>query len=124
MDGANAASVRLQLPRRADADVIVVGGGPAGAATAAHLARAGWRTLVLDRQRFPRDKVCGDFVGPVALVELASLGVSSRPEYRATNVIRRAALLSPSRDRVEHLAGSEDDAHAGQFRRRPRAQNG
>jgi len=40
-------------------DVLVVGAGPAGSATAIHLARAGVRVLVVDRVRFPRDKPCG-----------------------------------------------------------------
>ena len=59
-----------------DADAIVVGGGPAGAAAAARLAARGFRTVLIDRASFPRDKVCGDFVGPAALVELADLGVA------------------------------------------------
>jgi geranylgeranyl reductase family protein len=40
-------------------DVLVVGAGPAGSATAIHLARAGARVLLADRARFPRDKPCG-----------------------------------------------------------------
>ena len=40
-------------------DVLVVGAGPAGSSTAIHLARAGVRTLLVDRARFPRDKPCG-----------------------------------------------------------------
>jgi geranylgeranyl reductase family protein len=40
-------------------DVIIAGGGPAGATAAYHLGRAGVRTLLLDRARFPRDKPCG-----------------------------------------------------------------
>ena len=48
--------------------------------------------VLLDRQRFPRDKVCGDFVGPAALVELEHLGVTTRAGYAASNVIRSAAL--------------------------------
>src|ERR1700752_3303346 len=40
-------------------DVLVVGAGPAGSATALHLARAGARVLLADRSRFPRDKPCG-----------------------------------------------------------------
>ena len=40
-------------------DVLVVGAGPAGSATAIHLARGGARVLLADRARFPRDKPCG-----------------------------------------------------------------
>ena len=74
------------------ADVIVAGGGPAGAALSARLGSSGLRVLLADSERFPRDKVCGDFVGPAALAELAHLGVTDLPAYRATNIITAAAL--------------------------------
>ncbi|MEP6692373.1 MAG: NAD(P)/FAD-dependent oxidoreductase [Gemmatimonadaceae bacterium] len=45
-------------------DVIVVGGGPAGASTAFYLARAGASVLVLDRANFPRDKPCAEYLSP------------------------------------------------------------
>ena len=57
------------------ADVIVVGAGPAGAATAYHLARAGLDVLLLDKAHFPRDKVCGDALTPRAVKELLAMGV-------------------------------------------------
>lgn len=72
--------------------MIVVGGGPGGAAAAFHLARAGVDVLILEREVFPRDKVCGDFLGPAALVDLADMGLPQRADYLRTNVIRRAAL--------------------------------
>ena len=75
-----------------DADVIVAGAGPAGASAAAHLSRRGHSVLLLDQRRFPRDKVCGDFVGPVALKELEALGVTRHQEFRSSNCIRSAAL--------------------------------
>jgi geranylgeranyl reductase family protein len=75
-----------------DAEVIVVGAGPAGAATAARVAAAGHDVLIVDRRTFPRDKVCGDFVGPVALAELESLGIGDAPAIRDGNAAGRAAL--------------------------------
>ena len=57
-------------------DVLVVGAGPAGSVAALVLARAGARVALVDKARFPRDKACGDFVGPRGLQALADLGVS------------------------------------------------
>lgn len=57
-------------------DVAIIGGGPAGACCAAHCARAGLRTLVLERENFPREKVCGDCLNPGAWPVLARLGVA------------------------------------------------
>ena len=45
-------------------DVAVVGGGPAGSTCSAMCARAGLRTLLLEREKFPREKVCGDCLNP------------------------------------------------------------
>jgi flavin-dependent dehydrogenase len=56
-------------------EVAVVGAGPAGAATAAHLARAGRHVVLLDKARFPRDKPCAEVLSPVTAPMLAELGV-------------------------------------------------
>jgi flavin-dependent dehydrogenase len=62
---------------RSETDVIVAGAGPAGAIAALVLARAGTRVMLIDRARFPRDKLCGDTVNPGALAILQRLGIES-----------------------------------------------
>jgi geranylgeranyl reductase family protein len=59
----------------ADADVIVVGAGPAGSTTAFYLAQAGFDVLLLEKTRFPREKVCGDGLTPRAVKELIAMGI-------------------------------------------------
>lgn len=90
----------ISLRSNADHDVAVVGAGPAGAATAAYLARAGLDVVLIDQKRFPRDKVCGDFVGPVALRELRRLDVTARPDYGRSNKVREAALYLDGRQLI------------------------
>ena len=68
-------------PVRHGFDVAVAGAGPAGAALALRLARHGWRVALIDQHAFPRDKVCGDFVGPAGLAELRDLGIASLPAF-------------------------------------------
>ncbi len=68
--------------RRADedAEVIVVGAGPAGATAATYLARSGLDVLLLEKSTFPREKVCGDGLTPRGVKQLIDLGVDTREE--------------------------------------------
>jgi len=56
-------------------DLLVIGGGPAGATIAALAAGRGVRTLLIERDRFPRDKVCGEFVSAEGCAVLSRLGL-------------------------------------------------
>ncbi len=76
-------------------DVLVVGGGPAGAAAAIELARAGRAVTVIDKATFPRDKCCGDGLTTLALRELEHLGIEPAHVERWIDV-DGAAIRSPS----------------------------
>jgi flavin-dependent dehydrogenase len=63
-----------------DADVVVIGGGPVGAALAMFLGKAGRRVIVLEKSRFPRDKPCGEGLMPSGVRVLHRLGVDLAAE--------------------------------------------
>jgi geranylgeranyl reductase family protein len=63
-----------------DAQVIIVGGGPAGSSTAWFLARMGIDVLLLDKARFPRDKTCSEYLSPQASRILQNMGVLEKVE--------------------------------------------
>jgi len=82
-----------RVPR---AEVIVVGGGPAGSTMAWRLARQGVSVLVLDRARFPREKVCGDYVEPRGLRILEAMGSLGRLEQAEPLPITHSATYVDS----------------------------
>jgi geranylgeranyl reductase family protein len=67
-------------PSEHSADVIVVGAGPAGSATAYYLAKSGLDVLLLEKTAFPREKVCGDGLTPRATKQLVSMGIDISEE--------------------------------------------
>ena len=56
-------------------DALMIGGGPAGAIAALMLAKAGWSVAVIEKKRFPRRKVCGEFISATNLPLLEHLGL-------------------------------------------------
>jgi flavin-dependent dehydrogenase len=67
-------------------DVLIVGAGPAGAIAGTILARAGARVRIVDRARFPRDKLCGDTVNPGTLARLESLHLVAGIDERSLRI--------------------------------------
>jgi geranylgeranyl reductase family protein len=96
-------------------DVLVVGAGPAGSIAALVLARAGARVALVDKARFPRDKACGDFVGPRGLQVLADLGVPEPPGLDVGDMV----VVGPTGRRVV-LPCFDGDSYPGRARAVPR----
>jgi geranylgeranyl reductase family protein len=81
-------------------DVVVVGAGPAGSTAAAHMARSGLDVLLVDRERFPRDKVCGDGLIADTIGALDRLGALAAVSAQARR-LSATAIFSPSRHRLD-----------------------
>src|SRR5215831_2348046 len=78
---------------RETADVVIVGAGPAGSAAAILLARAGLAVTLVEKQRFPRRKVCGECIAASNLPLLELLGIGAAFDALAGAPLRRVALL-------------------------------
>ncbi len=89
-------------------DVLVVGAGPAGSVAALVLARGGARVALVDKATFPRDKACGDLVGPRGLQVLIDLGLSL-PD---APVVDDMVVIGPSGRRVR-LPSAEGETYPG-----------
>jgi geranylgeranyl reductase family protein len=76
-------------------DVIVAGGGPAGAAVSIFLRQAGHDVLLLDAARFPRDKICGEGVSPEGWRLLEALGAAKSVRALQPHALRGMTLVSP-----------------------------
>lgn len=83
-------------------DALIIGAGPAGSATAIGLARRGYDVALIDKQDFPREKLCGDFINPINWGVFADLGVTER------------VLTAPHGEvtgfRITHYSGREAEA--------------
>ena len=74
-------------------DVVIIGGGPAGSAAAILLARAGWSVALVEKQAFPRRKVCGECIAASNLPLLHLLGIGPVFDTLAGAPLRQVALL-------------------------------
>jgi geranylgeranyl reductase family protein len=91
-------------------DAIVVGGGPGGSSAAGYLAMEGKRVLLIEKETWPRDKICGDAVGGKSLSHVKRLGVKehleSTPHFRVTGIL----FSSPKGHSVRVALPEEDVA--------------
>ena len=77
------------------ADVVIVGAGPAGAATAILLAERGLAVTLLDRARFPRDKICGEYLSPETSRIFDRLGVLKAVDATGARPLRGMRITAP-----------------------------
>jgi flavin-dependent dehydrogenase len=80
----------------ADYDAVVVGAGLAGSSVALDLARRGWRVLLVEAERYPVHKMCGEFLSPETRGLFRALGVEREIDASGAVPIRRVAITSPA----------------------------
>ena len=86
-----------------DVDVVVVGAGPAGAATAILLAERGWSVTLLDKAAFPRPKICGEYLSPEAARVLDRLAVLKAVDQAGAQPLRGMKIVAPDGTALEGL---------------------
>jgi menaquinone-9 beta-reductase len=92
-------------------DALVIGAGPAGATAARMLAAAGWSVAIVEKSRFPRRKVCGEFISATSLPVLRELGLDrvfldrAGPEVLRVGFFAREASLAAAMPQAGHVRG-------------------
>ena len=95
-------------------DVAVVGAGPAGASAALAAARRGWTVALIDKSSFPRDKACGDGIGPGAVRTLRRLG-AEETVLAGYDPVEAVTLLGPGGRRARSTPRPLDDLETGGY---------
>jgi len=92
-------------------DAVIVGAGPAGSAAAILLARAGWSVALLEKQRFPRRKVCGECIAASNLPLLDGLGLGAVISRDAGPELRSVALMHADARALATMPSAPDAQH-------------
>jgi flavin-dependent dehydrogenase len=102
------------VDRQSGYDVIVVGAGPAGASVSILLAEQGLRVLLLEKSRFPREKLCGEFLSPESLTIFDRLGVRESLLHAGAHPIYHWTIIAPDGKCIEIPLSwiSRSQAHA------------
>lgn len=94
-------------------DVVILGAGPSGATAAVLLAQAGWRVAIVEKAKFPRRKVCGEFISGTTWSLLRQLGVADPLMEIAGPVVRRVGVYAGDAMVTAQLAAPTDKAADG-----------
>src|SRR5262245_3789454 len=95
-----------------ETDALIIGAGPAGTASAILLASAGWNVTIVEKQIFPRRKVCGEYISATSLPLLKHLGIDVPFRARAGPEVRRVGLFAQECSVTSNLP-----CHDGEFGR-------
>jgi len=93
-------------------DALIIGAGPAGSSAAILLATAGWSVALIEKQAFPRRKVCGECVAASNLPLLDALGIGSEVADKAGPELKRVALMHGTQSVWADLPAAADARHA------------
>lgn len=91
-------------------DVAIVGAGPAGSAAAISLARRGYAVALIDKERFPREKLCGDFINPSNWPMLEQLGVTRQLFMQDHEIVTAFRITADCGATAEAALPSSDGA--------------
>lgn len=86
--------LRLMIRSSSNYDVIIAGGGPAGSSAAIHLASRGARVLLAEQKKFPRPKLCGEFISPECVTQFDRLGVAGQMLARRPSPLTETVFYS------------------------------
>jgi len=100
-----------------DYDVIVVGGGPGGASCALFLKQRGRKTLMLEKETFPRDKICGDAISGKSMGILRDLGLDEGMEQVPHAKVTGVLFSAPNGDVLKIPFPDPNKVKSGKFRR-------
>ena len=93
----------LRIAPRKRYDAAVIGGGPAGSATALILARAGWSVAIVEKSEFPRPKVCGEFISASTFPLFAAFGLLDDVCGLAGPEVRRVGMFAGKTRSTAHM---------------------
>ncbi|HEV7475872.1 MAG TPA: NAD(P)/FAD-dependent oxidoreductase [Pyrinomonadaceae bacterium] len=89
------------MEQKLDYDVIIAGAGPAGSSAAINLAGHGIKVLLVEQKKFPRPKLCGEFISPECLKHFELLGIPDRMLHAGGESIDRTVFYSRAGRKVE-----------------------
>ncbi|HEY8559018.1 MAG TPA: FAD-dependent oxidoreductase [Pyrinomonadaceae bacterium] len=82
--------------RNPKSQIVVVGAGPAGASIAIRLAKSGFEVALVEREKFPRAKLCGEFISPECLPHFRELGVLDEMLAAGGERVRETVFFAPN----------------------------